>query len=455
MEGLASIERVIVGGVGAFAVVITFTSTVMTTILAVSLTIAHLPVCIPALAAVVLSSLAFGLLAVFTLQYWRQWKIEDLDKRRRRIWSILMLGALPSLLAAVVTAATFGWMSLRFVELPERVVGRPKHQIFLPSCIIWGTAVLAQCLFYTFSLWSLRQREAQPVPVPCEDPEHGSEMQETTRPNTSHTAHSRPSQEQSLPSPTHSATPSETISSIRSSLSQVVRPVTSRTKLLVRQTSFPRYSKHSSSDSAYRDREREQDGFDTWDTSSVGPQVRQAVLQSSPPPTRGGVLEPIPGSRSPSPGLALEGPFPLLSPTVSPSSHPRPPKRRSQSFNEDHIHPLFRTDSPTPPPTATPGTNVTAAPLGGRVLFGSRRAITRTRSESLPSSPSPLVHSHSSDPSTIRRSVTPPSREMTPPIPDFILSAGSRSSLVGYGKRKASLRIAGEEGEDQSPTGNS
>jgi hypothetical protein len=38
------------------------------------------------------------------------------------------------------------------------------------------------------------------------------------------------------------------------------------------------------------------------------------------------------------------------------------------SGDEAHIHPLFRSDSPTPPPFASPGTVVVASPLSGQVL---------------------------------------------------------------------------------------
>jgi hypothetical protein len=42
--------------------------------------------------------------------------------------------------------------------------------------------------------------------------------------------------------------------------------------------------------------------------------------------------------------------------------------------DEAHIHPLFRSDSPTPPPVASPGTIVTASPLSGQVLPQAGRA---------------------------------------------------------------------------------
>ena len=41
---------------------------------------------------------------------------------------------------------------------------------------------------------------------------------------------------------------------------------------------------------------------------------------------------------------------------------------------------------------------------------------------------------------------------MTPPIPDFILTAGARASLMGYGRRELSLEPA-EPDVDQPGSG--
>lgn len=187
----------------------------------------------------------------------------------------------------------------------------------------------------------------------------------------------------------------------------------------------------------------------------VSSHIRETVLQSKPM-TKGSGLPPIPGSRSPSPAKALEGPFfqsspslsppasPLPQPSVSrpnsppsspsdlpnfttmfpPSSSPppasplqrdlsRPGSRsgpvsysgtishsnrasRSRATSEDHIHPLFRSCSPGPSPGASPGTIVTAAPEAGRLIDERMLKRMRSRSGSLPSGPSPLLRSESS-----------------------------------------------------------
>ncbi|KAK0317186.1 hypothetical protein LTR82_011787 [Friedmanniomyces endolithicus] len=131
---------------------------------------------------------------------------------------------------------------------------------------------------------------------------------------------------------------------------------------------------------------RQHDGFETWDTSAVEPVPE---LRSLPPSHHHPRLETIPGSRPVSPAKALDGPFPSPAQTPLPDSptaptaqtapsadfptstlhdlHELPPLRRP-STHESHIHPLFRSESPNPPPLPSPGTVVTASPLAGQVV---------------------------------------------------------------------------------------
>lgn len=75
------------------------------------------------------------------------------------------------------------------------------------------------------------------------------------------------------------------------------------------------------------------------------------------------------------------------------------PEPRRDSADELHIHPLFRSDSPTPPPMATPGTTVTASPDAGKVIHHapSNQSLRRLRSGSLLAQPSPLSRSSSTE----------------------------------------------------------
>ena len=444
---------------GTVAVLATVASTTFIMIFAITLTAAQLPTRVLALIAVVTQLLLLVTLAYVTFRHvWRaNPKGENIVIGRR--WphrlSHLAMVVLPSFAAALVAAATLGWIKIRLDTLPEMILGQSKKAFLLSTFAVWAVSLLAQTAFSFSMVWN---REC-----PMQDDLSGhvgngldieQPMEEPSRLNTTNTAHAHGSQEAPLLSTPSSPTATEALSSLRSSLSVVVRPVTSRTRLITRQNSFPRDSKSSSLDISLRDRTSQDDGFDTWDTSGVGSHIRETVLQSSPPTMRGPGLETIPGSRSPSPAKALDGPYNLPSPPQSPTHFSRPSSSRRQrsasASNEDHIHPLFRTSSPTPPPTATPGTRITATPLAGQLM--NAQALRRMRSGSLPASPSPLTYFDSIHDDPVKRIPSPPSREMTPPIPDFILTAGPRASLMGYGRRKLSLRPS-ESDVELEPSG--
>ncbi|TID20171.1 hypothetical protein E2P81_ATG07475 [Venturia nashicola] len=166
---------------------------------------------------------------------------------------------------------------------------------------------------------------------------------------------------------------------------------TSRRSSLSRDSSVFSYDTHSVVNSF------EHDSFDNWDTKNFDTSLRDALAPIIP--TTGRTLETIPGSRPSSPGKPLDGPFknaqdrsgsPTSSlierPTTAVSHRPeRPataqsnysrrtfippasPRGGSPDISESHIHPLFRSDSPTPPPAATPGTIVIAHTNGGQVM---------------------------------------------------------------------------------------
>lgn len=432
---------------GVVAVLATVASTIFLMIFAITLTAGHLPTRVLAIVAAVTQLLLLAALAYVTFRQVYGGDSEGVNivmgKRLPSKYNHLIILVLASFAAALVAAATLGRIKVRLVTLPDLILGRSKEAILVSSFTVWAISLLSQTAFFFGMFWTIGRPKQEDLSrcvangLDIEQP-----MEEPSRPNTAGTAHPQRSQEAPLLSPSSSPTATEALNSLRSSLSVVVRPVTSRTRLITRQHSFPRDSKSSSLDISLRDRTSQDDGFDTWDTSGVGSHIRETVMQSSPPTTRGPGLETIPGSRSPSPAKALDGPYHLPSPPQSPTHFPRPGSSRRQrsasASNEDHIHPLFRTSSPTPPPTATPGTRITATPLAGQLMDA--HALRRMRSGSLPASPSPLTYFDSINNEPVRRIPTPPGREMTPPIPDFVLTAGARASLMGYGRRKLSLR---------------
>ncbi|KAI9766800.1 MAG: hypothetical protein M1840_006275 [Geoglossum simile] len=330
-------------------------------------------------------------------------------------------------------------MEIRLQSLPQTIFGRSTSSMLISGFGILGASIFTQIAFYSFLLWSLRvvAKQGHP-PDSWNSLEMGVGVQQLVK------AMVKPTPELSWPPSTRSATPSESKRTLRSSLSSAVRPVISRTKLANRDS--------TSLDSGSRDDVLEHGGFDSWDTSGVGSQARQAVLISSSLAdvehfAVGVELEPIPGSRPGSPGSVSHSESSSdLANVRGPSD---PPRSRSQSLREAHIHPLFRSDSPTPPPTASPGTVVRASPLGGQVFNGSIQSLKQVQSGIFTSNTSPLVKSHSFDGGiAVQR---PSSIEIPPPLRDFILPPSPRSNPTtpnGYGGRKAALAQAAKESAD-------
>ncbi|KAJ8118971.1 hypothetical protein OPT61_g176 [Boeremia exigua] len=324
--------------------------------------------------------------------------------------------------------------------------------ILIGHIVVWVISCINQLALYSSTLWRRHTPELQPITVSGPRDSVMSEMQNTTPGRNMFTM--KPTQPSSplaaLPSPTFSTRSSQSLSSFRESIRHAVRPVTSRTTLISR-PSINRETR-SISDAHSIDNLSHSDGFDSWDTSSVSNQARDAVMQTAP--SKGTPLEPIPGSRSVTPARALDGPFlpeideelieeELVAPRMIPDVS-RPP---SPAVSEAHIHPLFRTESPVPPPEATPGTSIVASPLADQVIACPARPYMRMRSNSNlrnnATSPSPLIPTPNArgrafSTNAGSRTPSPPSREMTPPIPDFVLNSSPRSSLSG--SRKVSLR---------------
>lgn len=486
--------------VGVSSALLGLATGVLLIILAISPISAHRPVyAFPLAAAVVQLCSICTLVALLCFQIWR---LESLRNLKGRIL-IMLLGILPSLVSAALTGASLGWAESFIVTKGHSVLGSQVSIFLTLAFIVWGVTVLAHLSYYFILAWILNSAtKASPQRFSIDDINGvPQEMMETSRPATASTIHSNPFQEP-VASSQPSLTRSDGASSLRSSFSTIQRPSDSKRGLLNRQASYKQRSRASSSDGPSR-RPSQDEGFDSWDTSGVSLQIRETVLQAKSPMKTSG-LEPIPGSRSPSPAKALEGPFfqsspsntppasPLPQPSVSqPNSAPtspveRPPDMpnfstmfpppspppsgappatprqysfsrpcsrsgpvsrsgsvamprsrqgsRSRAPSEDHIHPLFRTSSPTPPPSASANTTVTAAPEGGQII--NQRMLKRMRSGSLPSSPSPLVRSESSpDVRTVKVPPSPGLDRMPAPFPN-----GTRPDRPHQRKRSASFQ---------------
>nr|KMM67230.1 hypothetical protein CPAG_03565 [Coccidioides posadasii RMSCC 3488] len=130
--------------------------------------------------------------------------------------------------------------------------------------------------------------------------------------------------------------------------------------------------------------------------------------------------------------------------------------RRNTDAGEHNIHPLFRSDSPSAPPLAMPGTTVTASPLAGHTIsmhtlrqIRSRSSLSRPRSRSL------LVPYEEDEEAQERREadlhgIRRPSPIGHPRIYGCGLDGGSRTSLQDYGSRRHHGR-SGRRGSSMPP----
>ena len=431
---------------GIITWVITAASTVFAILDSTSLFIAKISFRIVTVAAASLDVVSLCCMGLFFMQnVWKRDGIRPQSRCRRNSFTVACI--LPSTVSLVVSLVTLILIKINFNEIARAGTASRTGQL-AAKFVIWALAAVSQVTFYSSALIGSQSSQETRQAVRAAESRDGmiSKVREPTPPTLLELLTPVCTQKGSLgslPSPTFSTTSSQSLKSWRESLQQVVRPVTSQTKLIGRH-SCGRESKSSHSDAQSIDLTSQPDGFDTWDTSSVDSQARDTIMQSAP--CRGTVLETIPGSRPASPARALEGTFsPLSSGRNSPAlslppkiyaDSSRPP---SPALSEAHIHPLFRTDSPTPPPAATPGTIVTASPLSGQVITCPARPYSRMRSNSRTASPSPLINSQGFHGSS-SRTPSPPSREMTPPIPDFILTPSPRNSYSGgNAPRKISL----------------
>lgn len=403
------------------------------------------------------------------------------DSSRRVTGLLFGSGVGLCVVSAALTVATLICLST------GHSLGRDTSGFLAGAAIVLVVSFVLQLLFLAVTFIADRAQLNERSSTPG--------MQEIGRPHASRVKtvpYERTTPPPEPPSRTHSmVSRSSGGFSATDTIASTVRSISSKTRLLSSNRSLrsqrsqrsQRSARHASSLESIGHRDRSSandDTFDSWDTSHVDPQNRQTVLESFSPIAEGRFLETIPASpttsRSPSPGspLDLEPPRAQrrsrsFSPASTRTQLPKPPQRaftQHTSASESHIHPLFRSDSPTPPPLASPGTVVIAAPQAGQVISDrqSIRSLSRLRSGSLPTRSSPLtvdgngsfesfpaVHGGggnslsmasdgSEEGSEGDREMPPPERKVTPPIPEYILNAGSQTSLHKYQARKTPSR---------------
>ncbi|QSZ30639.1 hypothetical protein DSL72_000197 [Monilinia vaccinii-corymbosi] len=404
------------------------------------------------------------LLVIRQIRY--QNHIQDRGNGRLRIYLFAGLTSIFTVSSAIATALS---LCLMRQNLPPPPTSSPSSHMTMGGFAIWAITLASQAVFLICLVVIQRKDFHQQIqPYITESELHASsEMQQRSQSQSVQDEYEY-DRNYSMESKTQWSTggrsrsgsdPKRSMgSSFRSSISNVVRPITSKTRLIHSNNQRNNNFRAPSIDSNYRETiASTEDDFDSWNTSGVDAQSRQIIESASPHPPR--FLETIPasptGSRSPSPGFSLDlrPPKPARSRSYSPAGSMRSERSvyraragamSPESINEEHIHPLFRTDSPGPAPAATAETIITAAPGAGSITLSdvhSIRSIKRLRSESLP----PLMHNPSLD--SIRRVIehedmrkveeVEGERSLTPPIPEWILGAGPRSSMSDYNRKKA------------------
>ena len=413
-----------------------------------------------------LNLVAIAALVFFTTAFVQKLHHRTISFNHTSAWQRLGVCAGIITFAACLSGVTLVWLAVRQHELPKHTLRQSSRVLLIVWFTLWGlnAMVLASLVTY-IGLWTRKVLKAQSVGQL--DLDFGIQAPETEERRASRYSYN--SQDPTLHSPPRTPN-TRTSSSLRHSSSTKVGPGSSRTKLIAKG------SARSSNEYPAGEATNIDAAFDSWDTSSVHREMRY-VVHSSPSVGRN-VLETIPGSRSVSPADALEGPFLPESPHATssdaatavnwepssprnlsssvPSSPPNFSRPTSRSQNipfalttassmTELIHPLFRPNSPRPPPIAIAGTMVTASPMAGQPI--TPRTLARMRSNTLPQHWKPLPSPTPSSPGIPSADGSPgpgspgPSIaddvELPPILPGFVLSAGQRSSLVGYGRRKS------------------
>ena len=222
------------------------------------------------------------------------------------------------------------------------------------------------------------------------------------------------------------------------------RSRSSRSRYLLRRSTS--HSRRESVGEMSVDLARESDGFDNWDTSTVDSHTRDTVMDATTSDSLNAPLTSTtpPSSPPSSPTQPSQSHYVSMHAELgvsSPLSPPRfttVPKRQRVATDQSHVHPLFRATSPTPPPSATPGSVIVAAPFTCEAFSDNCRKFTRLRSNSRPS---PLRQVKSFDDGDRMQTPSPPVRETTPPIPDCEALAKLRTTSPGQVQDRGSKSL--------------
>lgn len=479
----------------ASCMVSTVSSVVLTTIVTLFATsvLAGSPVHSSVLAAAILDILSLAaLLILILIHLWESNRFVGWS--RLQSLTIVLTVMTPSIAASILSIYVLAWThnDPSHVDMSKHHINKP--QLVRVAIAMWVLSLISQICVFTMSL-SKTSSSQETIITSSETGVFSVETAGRTRQPGSMAMVTTPSHSISGPtSPGYSVYTASPMTSVRNSMVSFLRPVTSRSRLVPpRKDSFS--GKDAMNFPAELPAElvvRQEDGFDTWvvdmPASPVDPTSPSSFLKFPR-------LDTIPGSRPVSPAHPLDGPFhidpapledsssiapmspkpwpatrpdsanlsssspiqsssPILptlfiphsSPTTSPTSGNNSPtlrdylppfapsgsRRPSNSNDQSHIHPLFRNDSPTPPPTASPGTILTASPWGGQVLsLDSEYARGRRNSAGTTLRPG-SARSHS----------RPGSSKSISAVPSSAVGAGARSPTIPRSYSQGDLKLS-------------
>lgn len=263
-------------------------------------------------------------------------------------------------------AAAMGWRD------PQAMLGRSQAMV-ISQCVIWAVSVFHQGLFCGFLLVAVTKRGH------CRGGQYSLRQDMDDRKCSSAKGRGRPMlpslhyNRQLQSAPTSPRTMSEGLSPVQSFAANIgtqgLNRYSGRTlfPLDSRRSSFDLYSRESSS--MRMKLHVRQTSHDTCSTISENNTRRWQKSYSGVKSLDSVVLQP-----------SSPGPSTPTVPSLT-TSEAKPVLAKQKTLHENHIHPLFRTGSASPPPTPAPGTMVTASPAAGHTI--SPKMLNRMRSPPL------------------------------------------------------------------------
>ncbi|RHZ61058.1 uncharacterized protein CDV56_105775 [Aspergillus thermomutatus] len=387
-------------------------------------------------------SAASCLVLVALILLWRKnIGLRSIDRRER--WRTVAYGLMFAYLAisSGVTAGAVVWSTSRLTARGNKT-GTPSRQLglYVSRSVVWTLSVFSQGLFAGFLLTSWIDNPHYPSSLSQElvlQPDQSSLQHKSTVKEPALTIGSRRQSIDRKTSCDGSLSPNQPATSIASSHRYSGR------------TLFQQDSKHNSLDlhspglgmpspDSNVSRNRLETRQDERDSCSITTEERQGTrrIQRTPSEIKRSLdslmLQPSSGTSSPAASTTKLGA----------SRAPVTPKLNLP--DESNIHPLFRSDSPSPPPTPMPGTNLHASPVAGQTI--SVKTLNRVRSANSlraqgPRSRSPLFERIDQQGETAEEQRPNPSLESqgrseeVSAIPGFFMAADVRKSITRYEKR--------------------